>query len=188
MQKGDYLAAILRSVKTVFTLKDAALLWQESDSNTIKGKLNYYVKKGDLIRIRRGIYAKSGNYNKLELATRIFTPSYVSFETILTKEGLIFQYHNQITVASYIRRKISIGKQAYSFNKLKNTILTNTAGIENQNEISLAVKERALLDTLYINTDYHFDNLRSIDWNLVKRILPIYTNKRLNRKVHKLWP
>jgi hypothetical protein len=91
MRKGDYLSAILKSNKTIFTFKDIALLWQEQASQATRVRINYYINKGELIKLRRGIYAKSNNYNKLELATRIFTPAYVSFETVLASEGLVFQ-------------------------------------------------------------------------------------------------
>jgi len=187
MQKGDYLTTILRSTKTVLTLKDIALMWQDSDTDAARVRLNYYVRNGDLYRIRRGLYAKSKEYNHLELATRIFTPSYVSFETVLAKEGMIFQYQTQFTVASYLTREIEVENQTYSYKKIKDIVLTNITGIEQDNETSVAGKERAFLDTLYINIDFHFDNIRSLDWEKVFSILPIYINKRLTKKVEKLF-
>jgi len=186
MQKGDYLDTILRSDKTVFTLKDIALLWQNDDTDAARVRLNYYVRKGNLYRIRRGIYVKDKNYDKLELATRVFTPSYVSFETVLAKEGLIFQYQQTVTVASYLTRNITIDSQIYELRKIKSTVLTNSTGIQQTNNISIATKERAFLDTLYSNTDYHFDNLRSLDWEKVTQLLPLYQNKRLGKKVESL--
>lgn len=187
MQKGDYLQSILRSNKTVLTLKDIALLWQDADTDAARVRLNYYVRKGDLYRIRRGLYAKSKEYNKLELATRVFTPSYVSFETVLAREGLIFQYQTQITIASYLTRDITIDEQVFAYKKIKDAVLTNSMGIEHSDETSLATKERAFLDTLYNNTDYHFDNLRSLDWDTVFAILPMYENKRMTNKVNQLF-
>ncbi len=187
MQKGDYLSAILRSSKTVFSSKDIALLWQESGTSASRVRLNYYVKKGDLYRIRKGLYAKSKKYNKLELATRVLAPSYVSFETVLAKEGLVFQYYNQIFVASYVTREIDIDSQIYSYKKMKDSVLVNSSGIEHVNDTSIAVKERALLDTLYVNPDYHVDNLRSVNWDKIFEILPIYNNKRMVRKVNQLF-
>ncbi len=187
MQKGEYLTSILRSSKTVLTLKDIALLWQEPSTDTTRVRLNYYVKKGDLYRIRRGLYTKSKDYHKLELATRIFTPSYVSFETVLAKEGLIFQYHTSITVASYLTREIQIDNQTYAYRKLKDGILTNSTGIEHKEETSIAIKERAFLDTLYSNIDYHFDNIRSLAWDTIFTILPIYDNIRMTKKVNQIY-
>jgi len=187
MQKGDYLQAILRSQKTVFTLKDVALLWQDADTDAARVRLNYYIRKGDLYKLRRGIYAKSKSYEKLELATRIFTPSYVSFETVLAKEGLIFQYQTQITVASYLTRTLDIDGQLYLYKKMKETILTNSTGIVHANETSVATKERAFLDILYTNRDYHFDNTRSLDWDTVLAMIPMYDNKRMAKKVKQFY-
>jgi len=187
MQKGDYLPAILRSEKTVFTLKDIALMWQDADMDAARVRLNYYVKKGDLFRIRRGFYAKSKIYESLELATRIFTPAYVSFETVLAKEGLIFQYQTDITVASYLTRTITVDAHTYSYKTIKGTVLTNPEGVLHVNETSIAAKERAFLDTLYIHHDYQFDNIRSLDWNVVLSMVPIYQNKRMAKKVDILY-
>jgi predicted transcriptional regulator of viral defense system len=186
-QKGRYLETILRSPKTVFTLKDVALLWGEPSTGSTRVRLSKYVKNGKLYRVRRGIYAKDENYSKLELATRIFVPSYVSFETVLAREGLIFQFYTQVKAASYLTRDIEVDGQTYSFKKIKTPILTNSQGVENRDETSLATKERAFLDTLYIHVDYHFDNLNSLDWNSVFKILPIYHNQRMADRVHKLY-
>jgi len=187
MKKGQYLETILRSSKTIFTLKDVALLWGEPGMGSVRVRLSNYVRRGKLYRVRRGFYAKDKNYSKLELATRIFTPSYVSFETILAREGLIFQFYTQITVASYLTRDIEVDGQIYSFKKIKTPILTNSLGVENRDETSLATQERAFLDTLYIHTDYHFDNLNSLDWNSVFEMLPIYHNQRMAERVHRLY-
>ena len=187
MQKGQYLETILRSPKTVFTLKDVALLWGEPSTGSTRVRLTKYVKNGKLYRVRRGVYAKDKNYNKLELATRIFIPSYVSFETVLAQEGLIFQFYTAITAASYLTRDIEIDGQIYSFKKIRTPILTNSQGVENRDETSLATKERAFLDTLYNRVDYHFDNLNSLDWNSVFEILPIYHNQRMAKRVDRLY-
>lgn len=187
MTKGNYLTDIIRSPKTVLTISDISLIWNDSNSKTIKSRLSYYVKNKDLVRIRKGIYAKNKDYVQFELATRIFTPSYISFETVLVKEGLIFQYQTEIKIASYLSRELTIDSQIYSYKKLKNTIITNSGGIENINETSIATKERAFLDTLYTNSNYHFDNLRSINWNKVMTLLPIYDNKRMAKVVMQLF-
>jgi predicted transcriptional regulator of viral defense system len=187
MKKGNYLTAILRSKKTVLTYKDILLLWREQGSEAATVRLYQYARKGDLYRIRRGIYAKDKNYNQVELATRIFTPSYVSFETMLAKEGVTFQFYSGIFVASYLTREIVIDGQMYSFRKIRNAILTNPAGIVHKDETSFATKERAFLDMLYVHTDYHFDNLGGLDWNKVFEILPIYGNKRMAKNVNEIF-
>ena len=181
--KGEYLEVLLRSPRTIFSTKDAALLWVENRAEIITGRLNKYVKAGKLVRIRRGIYSKDKNYDRFELATRIFTPSYISFETVLTRAGINFQYYETIFVATYATREITVDGQNISFTRMKDYVLTNTIGIEQAAGYSIATKERAFLDRIYISKDYHFDNLNSLDWDKVFEILPIYYNKRMDKKV-----
>ena len=178
---------ILRSPKTVFTFKDISLIWGNTDKKATIAGVNYYVKKGDLYRIRRGIYGKDKNYDKQELATRIFTPSYISFETVLGQSGVTFQYYSQIFVASYLKRDIVIDGQTYSYRKIKDVVLTNSVGIEHKGESSMATKERAFLDTIYSNKDYHFDNIVSLNWDKVFQMLPMYNNKRMAKKVKEFY-
>lgn len=181
--KGEYVEVLLRSSKTIFSTKDVALLWGEEKEQTISGRLNKYAKAGKLVRVRRGIYAKDKNYNRFELATRIYTPAYISFETVLTRTGINFQYYGNIFVATYVTREIEADGQKISFVRMKDYVLSNTAGIEHTNDVAIATKERAFLDRIYISKEYHFDHLDVLDWDKVFEILPIYRNKRMNKKV-----
>ena len=181
--KGRYIEALLRSPKTVFTIRDVALLWGEKAGNAVRVRLSQYARTGKLIRVRRGIYVKDKNYNRSELAMRIYTPSYISFETVLTRTGINFQYYKTIFVASYVTRNIEVDGQNISFVKMKDYVLSNTMGIEHADGTATATKERAILDRIYVSKDYHFDNLRSVDWEKIFEILPIYHSKRMNKKV-----
>lgn len=182
MEKSDLLG-LLRSRASVFTFKDILLRSRQANSALLKRRLHYYVNKGMLYHLRRGIYAKDKNYDKLELATKIFTPSYVSFETVLKREGIIFQYYSTIFVASYQTKEVECDGQAYSFKKIKDSILVNSAGIENKGFYCIASKERAFLDILYLSKDYHFDNLAPLDFDKVLALLPIYNNQRMVKMV-----
>ena len=186
MEKADILS-ILRSDKTVFTFKEILLASEELKPDRLMYRLNYYVKKGELYSIRRGFYAKDKEYNKLELATKIYTPSYISFETVLRQVGITFQYYETIFVASYLTREITADNQKYEYKKMKDTILTNSAGIEKKGGYSIASPERAFLDTLYRSKGYYFDNLNPLNWDEVFKLLPIYSNKRLEKTVDKLF-
>lgn len=181
--KGEYVEILLRSSKTVFSTKDIALLWREKTEVAARVRLSNYIKTGKLIRICRGLYAKDKNYNRFELATRIYTPSYISFETVLTRAGINFQFYSNIFVASYVTRDIEVGDQKISFIRMKDYVLSNGIGIEHSDNIAIASKERAFLDRIYISKDYHFDNLDALNWDKVFDILPIYHNKRMNKKV-----
>ncbi|MEA3344128.1 MAG: hypothetical protein U9Q16_00360 [Patescibacteria group bacterium] len=182
--KGEYLEVLLRSFKTVFSIKDVVLLWGEEQERRVAVRLNKYAKAGKLIRLRRGFYAKDENYDRLELATRIYTPSYISFETVLTRKGINFQYYETIFVASYVTRDIEVNKQNISYIRMKNYVLSNIAGVEQNGNVAIATKERAFLDRIYVSKDYNFDNLDALDWDKVFEILPIYNNKRMDKKVN----
>lgn len=186
MNKGSYFPALLRSQKTVLSFTDIALLWSGPITSAVRVRVNYYVKHGGLLHLCRGLYAKDKNYNRFELATKIYIPSYVSFESVLAKAGIIFQYYGQIFVASYLTRGISVDGQDYSFRKIKNSVLTNPMGIEHKENCSIASLERALLDTMYLNANYHFDNLAPVNWDKTFEILSYYKNKRLEKSIKKL--
>jgi hypothetical protein len=182
--KRDYLLELMRAKSTVFTTSEIALLWGESNVQMVRKKLYRYVKTGKLVSLRKGVYTKDKKYDKYELATKVLTPAYVSLETVLARAGVIFQFYGQIFVVSYLTREVVIDGQLYSFRKIKAAILTNRAGIEAKDNYFIATPERALLDVLYLNKDYHFDNLGNIDWHKVNAILPIYGgNKRMERLV-----
>lgn len=176
--------SILRSNNSVFTFKEILLAAGEKNPLLLKRRLSYYIKKGDLYHIRRGLYAKDKNYDKLELATKILTPSYISFETVLGKAGITFQFYGKIFVATYQSKEITCDGQIFSFKTIKESILTNDAGIEKKENYSIASPERAWLDVIYLSKEYHFDNLSPLQWDRVYEILSIYGgNTRMEKKV-----
>lgn len=180
----DYLLDLMRSTRTIFTFKEVVLLWGESNVNFVKKKLNRYVKAGKLYSVRKGIYAKSKDYDKYELATKIYTPSYISLETVLGAAGITFQLYGQIFVVTYQTKEIDCAGQKFNYRKIKDRILTNQTGVELRGAYDIATPERAFLDVIYLNTDYHFDNLSPLNWEKVHNILPIYGgNKRMARVV-----
>lgn len=187
MKKGQYLNALLRAENTVFSVKDIALLWREVSSITVRSRLHYYLKTNQLIHLRRGLYAKDKNYDRFELATRILKPSYISFETVLAKAGIIFQYYGNINLASYTSREVICDNTTFSFRRIKAEILTNPLGIDQTNQYSIASPERAMLDMLYLTKEYYFDNLFNIDWDSANTILKIYNNNKMNNVLNTLY-
>jgi len=180
----DYLLDLIRSKKTIFTFKDIVLIWKESDVNFIKKKIHRYVKAGKINWVRKGIYSKDKNYDKYELATKIYTPSYISFETILGAAGITFQFYSQIFIASDRTKEIDCDGQKYSYKKIKNEILASRAGVEKRDNYDVASPERAFLDVIYSSKNYYFDNLSPLNWDKVYDILPIYGgNKRMTKMV-----
>ncbi len=181
--KDTDILKLYKSGSTVLTFKDISLIWKGTNRDLVKRRVNYYVKTGKLYPIRRGVYAKDKNYNNFELAEKIYTPSYISLETVLLLEGIIFQHYSSIYVVSYLSREIKCDKKKIIYKKIKNEILMNPKGLLKKENYYIASKERAVLDTLYLYKNYHFDNLRKINWELCYEIAPIYKNKELIKKL-----
>lgn len=176
-------AKLYQSPKTILTNKDLALLWQETSQNNLKAKISYYVKQGTLIRLTRGVFAKEKSYNPKELATSLYTPSYVSFETALREAAIIFQHYETIFVAGPWSFTKKVGVYTFTFRKLKESILYNPSGIENKGNYSIATAERAFLDTIYLFPEYYFDNLKPLNWDACFDLVKLYGNKQLVKRL-----
>lgn len=186
--KSNIILTIFQDVKTVFRLRDIALMIGEKDFESLNKKLNYYVRTGKLLNPRKGIYAKP-NYSSEELACVLYTPSYISLEYVLQKEGVLFQFDSRITTISYLSRSIEVEDKIFIYRKIKGEIIANTKGITRQlDQVNIASGERAFLDLLYLNKNYYFDNLNPLDKTKVYDLLPIYMSKALTARVKKLFP
>ncbi|MBE0673626.1 MAG: hypothetical protein IH591_03105 [Bacteroidales bacterium] len=180
------LQAIYPDSRTVFRLIDVAMLTGETDFQSLNRSLNYFVRSGKLASPRKGIYAKPV-FSYEEVANIICTPSYISLQYVLQREGVIFQYRSGITSVSYLSRTIKVGGSELSYRKIKDTVLVNTTGLlQKDNKINIATPERAFLDLLYLEGEFWFDNLNILNRNKVMKILPIYESKALTRRVIKL--
>ena len=163
-----------KSNQTVFTAREIALLLEETDTDIVKSKINYYAKRGEIIALRRGIYAKDPKYNEFELATKVYSPSYISFDTVLGIGGVTFQYDSRVFVASYMSRQIKVNEVGIFYKQIKNEILLNPTGIVYKDGVAWASLERAFMDKIYLNPRQYFDNLSPIDWEKCKNLLPVY--------------
>lgn len=181
----NLIAKLYKTQKTVLTMRDLALLWQETNKDNLKAKSAYYVKRGALIRLTRGIFAKDKNYNPKELANSIYIPSYISFETALREAGIIFQHYDTLFVAGPWAKTVCIDKTTITFRKLKDTVLYCPIGIAMRDYYSIATPERAFLDIIYLFPEYYFDNLRSLNWEKCFELVSIYGNQQLVKRLIK---
>ncbi|MBF0494479.1 MAG: type IV toxin-antitoxin system AbiEi family antitoxin domain-containing protein [Candidatus Omnitrophica bacterium] len=182
MKKG--IAAIFKSASTAFTPQELALLWGISNYDYLKTRIQYYIKKGYLRRICHGVYAKEGvNVDVMEVGNKLRSPSYISFHTVLFREGMIFQSLSAVYLASYCSKTVNNLAGTFIYHKIKEEILFNKEGIEDHGTYCMARKERAFLDTIYIFRDCHIDNLRPLDWDKVGSMLKIYGSGALEKRV-----
>jgi len=185
--KSDWLLKLYQNPRTVFGLADIALIIGDSDAISLTKKIHYQIQKGNLKNPRKGLYTKP-KFNPLAMACTIYTPSYLSLDYVLQKEGIIFQYDSTITSLSYLSRTITVDKTLIRYRKIKNAILLNTKGIiANDDGINIATKERAFLDMLYLNGNMYFDTINTIDPKIIYKLLPIYDSKVLEKRVKKIF-
>jgi hypothetical protein len=75
------------------------------DASDKRGKIARMIHAGDLLQLRRGLYATRRAIHPYCLAASIYGPSYVSFETALAFHGLIPEAVHEITSATLKRAK-----------------------------------------------------------------------------------
>lgn len=175
--------ALLRHSSTVFSFAEVAMVWEETNIQRLQKRLYRYLKAGKLYSPRKGFYAKNSDYDRYELATKIYPPSYISFETVLAEEGVIFQYSSSIFAASYLARAITCDGQNLVYRKIRGDILVNTLGIEDKGLYFRATKERAFVDLLYLRKNASFDHLSSLDFEKCFAIAAIFDNKALMKRI-----
>jgi hypothetical protein len=184
--ESNWLLKLYQSTRTVFGLADVALIAGESDPISLTKKLHYQVGRGNLTNPRKGLYTKP-IFDAAALACTLYTPSYLSLDYVLQKEGIIFQYDSAITAISYLSRSVEIDSWEIKYRKIKDAVLLNTAGIiSRQDGVNIATAERAFLDMIYLNGDYYFDSLNTLNKAYVNQLMPIYQSKVLLQRVKKL--
>ncbi len=75
------------------------------DASDRRGKIARMIHAGQLLRLRRGLYATRRDIHPYGLAASIYGPSYVSFETALAFHGLVPEASREITSATLKRNR-----------------------------------------------------------------------------------
>lgn len=165
-----------------------AVLTEEFDYNFIthqlsgfkhpRVKINDMLKKGEIIRVKKGLYvfgkahARTA-YSKETLANLIYGPSYISLEYALSFYGLIPERVETITSITNKKNKRFLTPAGnFSYRYLSPALFPFGVTLYEQDKyhsILIATKEKALCDMLYFTdpmTDqdslslYLFENLR----------------------------
>ncbi len=141
---------------SVFTHDMLAAILRGKVSN-INEKISKMVKKGELIRLKRGVYAwgelyRDGPVDKIAAANRLLSPSYVSFEYALSYHGLIPERVYEVTSATTKPKKefdTPLGRFSYR----SVPVMAFSLGLqwlydEKEGGRLIATGEKALCDTL----------------------------------------
>ena len=181
------LLKLVNSKKTVFTTGDLMLFWNTENKNSLWVNISRALKDEYLKIIRRGLYKLAGvEVNKFELAGKLKKRSYISFETVLAKDGIINQWYGAYFSASDRKLKIENEYGEFDYRKLSEKILNNRLGIINQGNYFIAGVERAICDYFCKVGFQQLDDLDGIDKEKLIKISKIYHNKRLEKDILKL--
>lgn len=179
---NDIILQIYSRPETVFTVSEISQFFPGITYESLQDRLYYFSKIGKLKKLHQGIYAKA-DYNPYELANKLYKPSYISLETVLSAGNVVFQYYETIFMVSYLTRTVKAGGVSIQYRQIKEEVLTCVEGIEQKNGYFVATLERAFLDAIYIYKNYHFDNLGAINWEKVEELKRIYNNKAFEKRV-----
>jgi predicted transcriptional regulator of viral defense system len=159
------------------------MILDTNNAATIRNYLSRAKEKWLMNQIYYGVWRmKDVEVDIFELACKMNTLSYISFETVLKSKWVIFQYYETIFLASNKSiEKIALNTSFKSC-KLKNAILLNPLWVEHRWTYSVATLERAICDRIYLTPWYYFDNLSQVDWKKLIEISQIY-NKRVMKEV-----
>jgi len=179
-------AKLLQTGKTVFSVSDIYQIFSHLNKFSLRNLISRMGKQWLLQNIRKGIRALP-KFNEYELANTMQKPSYISLETVLYQEGIIFQdYGTTLYSIGAKTQDHKIQWKIYSYKTIKPEIALDPLGIDHNHGYAIATLERALCDRVYLTPGYYFDNLRSINREKVEEIAQIYGNKRLLLDIAKL--
>jgi hypothetical protein len=175
---------LLLSGRTIWTLDDMSVIWGQTKRSDTAQSAKHYARSGNLIRIRRGVYAlPNAQLSPVEVANKLVVPSYLTGESVLKKSGASFQASTNITSAALVPRKITLGEVSYIYHKLNSQVFFNTLGIND----ATATLERAVADLIYIfGGRYQFEDLSGVDWGKLHEIGQIYGKKSVLTHIKKL--
>ena len=167
----------------VFTTDDLVILWEVENRREAIESVKDYIRRGRMFSIKKGIYSLTKEYDTKELSQKLITPSYISYYTALGIHGIIFQKYSEIhSMASY-SKTFDINNQKFIYHKTTPEVLHSQKGILIEANYTIANPERAICDSLYLNSNSAFDNLRNVDIEKLQQVAKIYKNKRLEKDI-----
>jgi len=139
----------IKMKKNIFSKEEAQIVAFDTPPSTLKLQLHQWVKAGDLINLKRGLYVFSDSrVDKVEVARRLYSPCYISLEYALNLYGFIPDVPFSITlVTPKATRKFNTPYGQFVYRKIKKETFF---GYDPQT--LMAEKEKALVDYLYLNS------------------------------------
>jgi len=167
-----YIDLIKNIKQPIFSLQDLRLLHLQ----IYPYQLSQWFKRGDLIKLKNGLYALVEKSEQLKIETiafHMYQPSYISLEWALAKYGLIPEItYNCTSVTAKTTRNFKNKFGNFIFRHLKKELFFGYNKIEENGQVYLiAEPEKALIDYIYLNsskikTQNDIDELRLNEFEL----------------------
>lgn len=135
----------------IFTPLDVMRILDKSEIS-VRFFLHRYTKKGALICLKKGLYVLAGKIpSEFEIANKLYSPSYISFEYALSFYKIIPQTVYTVTSATTKpTREFTVLDIVYQYNKIKKDLFFGYEPIKrNSTVIFIATPEKAFVDYLY---------------------------------------
>jgi predicted transcriptional regulator of viral defense system len=164
----------------IFSRNDIVKLFPQEPTGQINTQLHRMLVRGDLVGLKRGLYVFSGgNVDEFVLANKLYTPSYVSLESVLNTSGVIPDYASSVTsVTPITSKKFNTLLGSFSYSKLsKNLYFGYSRVLDSQSGIyyDIATPEKALLDFIYIRKIRELPETRFDMSNIDREVLFSYS-------------
>lgn len=142
--------------------------------------LNRMVKGDELIRLARGYYCRPEKIGSIDIiANQIYFPSYLSFESALSRYGVLSQIPYQFTFSTPLKtKKMIMASYSVIFRQIQAQLFFGFSSL--RNGLWCATPEKALFDLVYFNllgkekTDFKRLDLAKIDQKRFFKLLEQY--------------
>lgn len=161
-----YLDLKKRIESNVFRILDVEKLFPEEQSAAIRTQLYRLSQKEFIFPLKRGLYCfDKSKVDELDLAGRLYSPSYISLETALNYHGVIPDIPLAVhSVTPITTKKIKTNLGIFYYLKVDSKLFFGFT----QSPFAIAFKEKALLDYFYLRRIRKISSetrLRLSDWN-----------------------
>lgn len=175
----------------------------EPKTDILDANIKYWLKKGELLQLKRGLYIFKEIFDKelqkdllLEyIACQLIKPSYLSLEYILSKYQLLTEISSTFTlVTTKTTRQISNKLGTFRYYSVSPSLFLGFK-LKNSEDYPIyeAYKEKALFDYLYLrfikntpinwkaidNLRINWDNINKSEFKKMKKYLKFTKSKRL---------
>ena len=147
----DFEQKLNKKRQKIFTPLDVMRIMNKSEI-AVRFFLHRYTKRGAFVYLKKGFYALKTNMpSELEIANKIYAPSYISLEYALSFYKVIPETVYTVTsITTKATREFTVSDIVYKYSKIKKNLFFGYEPIKKDNALILmAVPEKALVDYLY---------------------------------------